>query len=231
VPRSVQQAEGTQLRILQSNVHFLNPERQPLLDLVRDADPDLVVLHELAPEWTAAAVVIAHERPYTVNEPEREARDTAIFSRYPVRDASVLKLDVEGRPALHARVEIDGIEVEILTLHLGPAAWESGFTIRNTQVAAAVRDFPAPRRRFLVIGDLNMSMWSPYYRDLADGLGVRNARLGQGVMPTWPLFKPWYLRIPIDHVLVSPDIAVVRARVPASIGSDHAPLLVDVAVP
>ena len=62
--------------------------------------------------------------------------------------------------------------------------------------------------------------------------GLDNARKGFGLLPTWPAFMPWpFLRIPIDHCLVSPDIRVIRMRTGRTIGSDHLPIIVDMAIP
>jgi endonuclease/exonuclease/phosphatase (EEP) superfamily protein YafD len=38
------------------------------------------------------------------------------------------------------------------------------------------------------------------------------------------------LRIPIDHCLVSPSVAIVDRRVGPPVGSDHLPVFVDFAI-
>jgi endonuclease/exonuclease/phosphatase (EEP) superfamily protein YafD len=82
----------------------------------------------------------------------------------------------------------------------------------------------------LLVGDLNATPWSAPFRALLRGTGMRDARRGRGVHPTWPAGDA-LLRIPIDHVLVSPDVRVDAVRVGAPIGSDHLPLTVDLRVP
>ena len=79
-------------------------------------------------------------------------------------------------------------------------------------------------------------MWSPSYKDFVKKTGLRNARQGFGILPTWPTeakFSPikpplsWLILIPIDHFLISPEIKVLDIRTGANVGSDHLPLIAD----
>ncbi len=47
---------------------------------------------------------------------------------------------------------------------------------------------------------------------------------------SWPA-SFWLLAIPIDHALVSEDVRVLDRRMGPSIGSDHLPIVLDIALP
>jgi endonuclease/exonuclease/phosphatase (EEP) superfamily protein YafD len=122
--------------------------------------------------------------------------------------------------------------LSVVTVHPRPPLRPHHFRHRNVQLrdaASVVQALPAPK---ILVGDLNTSLWSPYYAQVIRQTGLYNARQGFGLAPTWPTFMPWpFLRIPIDHCLVSPDIRVLTMRTGRNIGSDHLPLIVELMVP
>jgi endonuclease/exonuclease/phosphatase (EEP) superfamily protein YafD len=80
----------------------------------------------------------------------------------------------------------------------------------------------------VVAGDLNMSPWSPFFRRFMKKSGLKDSEDSFGFQPTWPTYQP-ILYLPLDHVLVSRDIAIVDRRIGAKVGSDHLPVVVDLA--
>jgi endonuclease/exonuclease/phosphatase (EEP) superfamily protein YafD len=81
----------------------------------------------------------------------------------------------------------------------------------------------------IVLGDLNTTSWSPYFRDLLADSGLADTRRGFGVLGSWPDL-PSPLRIPIDHCLVSDKVAVHDRRIGPPVGSDHRGVIVDLTV-
>jgi endonuclease/exonuclease/phosphatase (EEP) superfamily protein YafD len=81
----------------------------------------------------------------------------------------------------------------------------------------------------IIAGDLNVSMWSPFYRSLIKRSGLHNARQGFGILPTQSGISPQFaiFSAPIDHCLVSSDIQVKNFRLGRHIGSDHLPIIAD----
>lgn len=82
----------------------------------------------------------------------------------------------------------------------------------------------------LLVGDFNTTMWSPYFADLVKDSGLRDARTGRGLYPSWNAALPAFLRIPIDHCLVGDKIEVESLETGNYTGSDHRPLILNVGI-
>jgi endonuclease/exonuclease/phosphatase (EEP) superfamily protein YafD len=80
-----------------------------------------------------------------------------------------------------------------------------------------------------LLGDLNVTPWSPYFQELLAATGLRDSARGWGLQPSWPTMS-LLLRVPIDHCLISPELHVTERTLGPDIGSDHFPLLVTLAV-
>lgn len=135
---------------------------------------------------------------------------------------------LEPRGALWIAVTIDGVEVQVLNTHLG-------LVPREQQIQASALMGPSwlcgPARQppLIVVGDMNAGPWSATLRALMRGMN--DARAGRGRIATFPAGLPM---LQIDHVLVSPDIAVSGVHAPndalARRASDHLPLVVDFSI-
>jgi endonuclease/exonuclease/phosphatase (EEP) superfamily protein YafD len=79
----------------------------------------------------------------------------------------------------------------------------------------------------LLTGDFNAAPWDPVVKSVARFVGLRQPRAW---LPTWPV-AAGPLGIQIDHVLVSPDLAVERIATTADpLGSNHRGLRATVAL-
>jgi endonuclease/exonuclease/phosphatase (EEP) superfamily protein YafD len=77
----------------------------------------------------------------------------------------------------------------------------------------------------LLIGDLNVSPFSYWFRRVVCESGLKDSTKGFGFQPSWPSHNR-LLRIPVDHVLHSPEIIIHNRVVLGDVGSDHFPVVV-----
>lgn len=215
------------LRLMLVNVQSDNENYAVLTKAVGEAHADIIVLQEFTPAWRDQVQGLSVEYPYYEPIPRPGGAGMALFSRYPLTAVEVLTLDASTHVAVLARVNIDGTVVSILSLHPPTPVRSDKFVDRNrqfTEAALLLRSISGPR---VLIGDLNTTMWSPYFRELVKDSGLRDARLGFGLKPSWPMPLPALFQIPIDHCLVSDDIEVAAVRTGGT-GSDHRALVLDV---
>lgn len=220
------------VRLLFANVYVSNTNYDRLKSLIRTERPDLIALAEATPAWQAALSDLKEIYPYSVEAVEPGRDGMLMYSSLPL---TPLK-DVGGswRQVLGATVERDGVFFTAIAIHPLPPTNSTQFAARNqllSTVSAYLRKAMLENQNpTIVLGDFNISLWSPIYQQFVRESGLQNARRGFGILPTWPI--PWLpLLIPIDHCLISPDIQVRAFQTGSEIGSDHLPIIADVSLP
>jgi len=159
----------------------------------------------------------------------------ALLSRLPVRLVAsgllpqlLVGVVREPRGVSWHSVEVDGRELQVLVTHLGLARRE-----RLAQIEALLGPLwmgdPRCATPHLLCGDLNCRPGSPEHRRLETTLvDASLVSPPSGGSATFPALRPL---VRLDHVLVSPDVRVLRTAVPRSRdlrrASDHLPLIVD----
>lgn len=219
-------------RVLLSNVNSASTHYQALIDLVYEENPDVLIAQEVTEQWLNELKVVEDLLPHRVTVPRERGAGIALYSRIPLQQSEVVDPERIGRPCILAQLCVDGKVISLLTIHPHAPLRKNYSDYRNRLLLATSTLAQGMSHPKVVIGDLNCSMWSPYFSSFVLKAGLVDARKGFGVVPTWPtqmLLKP--LMIPIDHCLVSPDIEVVSIKASRNIGSDHLPLMVELAIP
>ncbi len=231
VGRPASPTDATTVRLLVANVHTWNREHQKLLDFVAEADADVLVLLEVNARWMEALEALEAEYPHSVSGPREDNFGLSVRSRLAIEDATIEVFADTRHPSVSLTLTPGGRRVSLLATHPVPPIGYPAFARRNAHLTAAsafARGLPRP---LVLAGDLNTTTWSPWYRRLAKPNGLTSARRGFGILATWPAQLPAPLRLPIDHCLISDELAVADCRLGPDIGSDHLPLVVDIVVP
>ena len=218
---------GTQVRLLLANVLSSNDDHQALLRLIEAEQPDVLVLVEVSRPWAKSLERLDTDYPEQVVEVRDGSFGIGLFSRLPLLSAAAIDSAPLGFPTILATLHIGDESLQLIATHPMIPLSETNYDARNRQlddIATLLQPLSGPK---ILVGDLNTSMWDTNYRSLENKTWLRNVRRGFGVLPTWPTFMPFAM-IPIDHVLVSPEIGVQDVRIGARIGSDHLPLIVTI---
>ena len=216
------------LTLLHSNILAGNRDVTRLLAHIEREAPDLVFVQELTPEHVGQLESLSTRLPYRLLAPRDDAWGVGAWSRYPFVAAEVLETPPRGLPSLRLEIDQGGTPLSIFSTHPVTPIGNNGFADRNRQLAAIANAVKQGNGPTIVAGDLNTTPWGAHYRAFEAATGLRNAQAGHGIKPSWPLFLPIAM-IPIDHVLLSSDLAAVEVRTLSSVGSDHLPLLVRIA--
>lgn len=216
-------------RVYVANLWARNEEVERMAASVADADAEVVVLIELGDAAAARLDEILAGYPHRVATPRIDrpsgAARSVVASRWPLeaRDREV----ADGLSVVTAEVRLpDGSRLRVLGAHLTrpwPFQWEHAQARQAERLAARVGAGP---ERTVVVGDFNAVRLGRPVRRLTGEAGLRLAPAAWG---TWPAALPAPLRITIDQALVSPDLVVVRRTLGRPTGSDHRPVIVEVA--
>ena len=221
------------VRVATANIRFPRRNSIPLGEELAAVDADVLLLQELSHEHLAMIKSAGTFDPYPWSYVDARAGSfgAGIWSRYPLSDGETW--EPGGLPMVKATLEVDGTPVRILNVHCKAPMRRRWIPIWKAQLAdleAEVRSSPTPA---IVAGDFNSTFGHAPFRRLLAGAGLRSAHVdaGRGLAVTWPrggrILPPLFR---IDHVLMTDGIAVRGVREGRGSGSDHRPVIADLAV-
>lgn len=200
------------------NLYFRNGDHERVLRYLREADPDLAILLEATPAWRQALRELDGALPY-----QAQAGEIFVASRSPLSGLRAMTLPSGEAGAILFRVQAGKAELTVIGTHtnwpLGPRM--SGNRNRElAALAALARSIEGP---LLLLGDLNVTAFSPVFGGLLASGQLADCAAGRGWRPTWPAwFPPLYLQI--DHCLARQGVAITRLDTGPYVGSDHYPV-------
>lgn len=217
------------LRALLLNVNSSNREYDQVLKEITAHDPHLVVLLEVTPTWVDELEPLQRVYPYRLIAPQLDNFGIALLSKLPWKTAHIIEFENTERPSVVAKFQLHGQQLTLLGAHPSPPMTPVMAKQRNQQLQAIARFLRPKAHAVLLLGDLNISPWSYYFKQLLKNANLRNSAYGWGVMHSWPT-DFFALQIPIDHCLISEEITIHQRRNGSDVGSDHYPVIVDFSI-
>jgi endonuclease/exonuclease/phosphatase (EEP) superfamily protein YafD len=231
VKRSARRAPDPRIfRILISNVRMENTQHHRLLEVIRDADPDLVLAVETDAAWAKGLAPLKADYPYHVAQPQENYYGLMLFSRLPLIDPRVDFLVQYDIPSVHTGLELrSGDRVYLHGIHPRPPEpiRDQHSTPRDAELVIVGRSIEsAGDRPTIVAGDLNDVAWSSTSELFLRLSGLLDPRIGRGFYNSYNADHR-LLRYPLDHVFHSNHFQIVLLRRLPHIGSDHYPMLIE----
>lgn len=220
------------LRVVVTNVTMTNRDAARWAREVLGAEPDVVAAVETDAWWVEAMRGRLGAYPHRVEVPQSNTYGIALYSRFPLEDAEVLRLVEPTVPSVFARVVLpSGERVQLAVLHPRPPRPDiaQGAEFRDAELVLAAHVLNGLQRPALAVGDLNTVAWSRQAREFLALAQLLDPRIGRSLYPTFPAAYP-FLRYPLDHAFYSEGLALVSFRRLSKVGSDHLPVLIELAV-
>ncbi len=205
------------MRVAQMNLFQPNDDHEKVISAALATNADVISFQEVSPEW---AMVLGQglrtNFPYQRTVPGTNCYGIALFSRLPFIHADLLPL--ARRTMLYIEVSTATGPVRILSVHATSPGSYDHFLERNAQLdelAGIVNDRTMP---VVLLGDLNTVSWDRALIRLCALTGLREHE--RNTDATWPSLGGLAL-IPLDHILVTGELAVDGLDIFPISGSDH----------
>ncbi len=218
-------------RLVVSNVLMDNRKADQWLRVIRDAEPDLVVAVETDAWWAEQAQVLEADLPHTVSEPLDNTYGMLVYSRWPLHEVETRYLVEEDVPSVWGQVELpSGDRVRFAFIHPRPPRpdIQQDSEARDAELVLVARELEDATGPVIVAGDLNDVAWSYTTRLFQRISGLLDPRIGRGLYSTFHADYP-VMRWPLDHVFHSSDLQVIYLDRLGHVGSDHFPIMIDLA--
>ncbi|MEZ6146835.1 MAG: endonuclease/exonuclease/phosphatase family protein [Planctomycetaceae bacterium] len=235
LPRPAVQDDQATLRLTTANVFVGNPNHQQFLDFIAQEQPDVMLLLEVGREWKQTLDASFPEYPFRIDslsDPKfRQSGtfDLMLLSKRPLKNGRILRLGAWKLPVVTVEIEHVGETIVLYGAHPPPPRGADTTTVRDeilTLLGDELADVEGPA---MLLGDLNITRWSPSFSQLTKTARLRDASEGFGLHATWPnwLTVP---QITIDHVLISNSVHVIDYDIGPPIASDHLPVTVEISL-
>ena len=220
------------LKVFSYNVLWKNKKYDEAIALVEAEQPDIAIFQEVYSDWHPELSALKSNYPYHI---WAEKLEIEVYSKLPLNNPQI-ELYGTYRGLVIADVPVGDRAVKFIATHAYPQLYwgQGGWSIRNKHLKHGIGEYVSQLTQpAIVLGDLNVAMWSPYYREMIEISGLRNARQGRGVLPTHSIVAPQFaaLSAPLDHCLVSSEVRVQDFKLGPAIGSDHLPIVAELLIP
>ncbi|MDJ0556061.1 MAG: endonuclease/exonuclease/phosphatase family protein [Microcoleaceae cyanobacterium MO_207.B10] len=222
------------IRIFQLNVFNKNQQYSQAIALVKKENPDVVVFLEVSEKWDEKLKALQENYPYVFHNQDNPRFGKSIYSKIPLENSNKIITakyqKSKTRKSLVTQLKVSGKPISLIVTHPTIPTKRASFKLRNQELELLADYVSKIESPIIVVGDFNTSIWSPYYQQFVEKTRLRNGRRGFGIQPSWPTDFPLFY-IPIDHCFVSSEFEVLNSRIGENVGSDHLPLITDVAIP
>ena len=224
---------------MQFNLNFRNKEMHRFITYIKENPIDIITLQEVSDEHREKLQELQVEGyginfkkdypfvertkgiyPYQVYCEFRGVGGGAILSKHPINEERTVCIEEEG--LLWAEVQLPEQSIYVASLHLH---WP--FPYRQQEQINIIRPvlshIPKPT---LISGDFNAVAWSDAVKKItqaSDTNVVNGLRWSIELKEQLPLFP--FMKLSIDHLLLSKELEVERIEVKEGLGSDHLPII------
>ena len=247
---AVSTEDGATLKVLSLNLWYANDDLDSTRRYLASSGADVIGLSEVTPRLKLGLASLAAIYPYETDcvGAEDPSCEIMLLSKHPLRNAHAGRID--GRFPYIAEAEMDWNHhpIGVAVTHLGwpflepenpvfaatglPSAAIPQFpdvprlsqSLQAANLAAYAAHLPAD---LVLMGDFNGASWTAAQKAFRIATGLENRG---HLLLTWPSWAWPVFRLPIDHIFVHGRAQVVKIESGPDVGSDHLPVVAEIAI-
>ncbi|NVM41793.1 endonuclease/exonuclease/phosphatase family protein [Ochrobactrum intermedium] len=220
---------GARYSLVQINLREDNPEPKRILQMIAREKPDVITYEEASDQWTKWLTILQGSYPYHLNcADDPNTWGVGILSKRPFSEEAQTACVGDGLLAI-APINFGGTTVHVAALHFS-WPWPRWQPHQLRYIEPELQKLNGP---LIIAGDFNAAPWSNAVRRVEYASGARHLT---GIGGTWmthllPVTLAPYIGLPIDQILVSPEIGGAKVSAREDAGSDHLPVRLEFSVP
>jgi endonuclease/exonuclease/phosphatase (EEP) superfamily protein YafD len=220
--------DGSPFRIVLLNTWHSHRRHTDLEAFVLGTAADAIVLTETGPDKLALLDRLRHAYPHQLHCADQWPCALALLSKHPIESGAAFREGRHQPPVVVARLTPVGSETAITVVGTHVHRPTRNPYLHRTQMARLTSMIAAMPGPVIVAGDFNAVPWSASLKRLKAETGLKPHAL---MIPTWPATPFGLPQFAFDHVLLSSELTVRAADRGPAVGSDHYPVVVDLALP
>ncbi len=168
---------GETLSVLSINLLASNTNYSEAIQLIREKDPDVLLLLELSPQWETQLQELYPLFPFRQLFPQNNNFGIGMLSKLPMI-SEITYLGKDFSPSILGETQINGAFVSILATHPVPPVGRDRFEFRNEQLEEIAKLSNRDNGNLIIAGDLNISSYSRHFQNLIETGNLKDSRKG-----------------------------------------------------
>ncbi len=235
LPDAAAEASATQkFTVFHYNIGLNHEQPQRIVSyLQRGAkNIDVAVFLEATGDFGIALDELKELFPHQIRHLEDSPFGIAIISKHAFDFGAISSEPWKMHPHIEATVKLPGraTPLALYAVHAPPPISGEMAQARNSKlahIAQLAHKAAAAQATPVVVGDFNLTPWSPYFQRFITDSGLRDARRPRRFDHTWPVtFNNAHIGIAIDHSFAHPSLPLLARIIGPDLGSDHMPVTV-----
>ncbi len=211
------------------NVLTSNTNYQGLINETEEQNPDIIILQEIDDLWINNLKPLNKKYKYNIKHIRYDNFGIAMFSKLPIIDYQIEKWTGYEIPVIKAKLKLKNKDILLYAIHTLPPVSNEYLKTRNEMLKEINTISNSNKEKIIIAGDLNTTRYSHAYKKYILNSNLYDIQTNSNnIHGTWNAKHPSFMRISLDHVLVSKDINGTDFNIGKDFGSDHLPIFVKI---